>query len=178
MALRFQFNERKGTEALAYITSRWPNISAFFASKVLFYAEKEHLNTFARPIVADTFIAMPNGPVPSTLYDFMRDRLGMAGDPEAVRGAIDSSQYPHMGARRDADMSVLSETDRSCLDHAIEFCRTKGFGHLSSLTHQERAWAEANSNGPMDYEHFIDADNPHRDAILEEAADFAAYGVL
>lgn len=178
MALRFQFNERKGTEALAYIASRWPGISAFFASKVLFYAEKKHLNAYARPIVADTFIAMPNGPVPSTLYDFMRDRLGMAGDPEAVRGAIDCSQYPHMAARRDADMSTLSETDRACLDEAIEFCRAKGFGYLSSLTHQERAWADAASNGPMDYEKFIDADNPHREQILEEAADFAAYGVL
>jgi Protein of unknown function (DUF4065) len=62
--LRFQFDERKGLEALVYIASKWPGITAFFASKVLFFAEKRHMNEYARPIVADTFIAMANGPVP------------------------------------------------------------------------------------------------------------------
>ncbi|WP_375394188.1 Panacea domain-containing protein [uncultured Sphingomonas sp.] len=178
MALRFQFDERKGTEALAYITSRWPGITAFFTSKVLFVAEKKHLNRYARPIIADTFIAMPAGPVPSTLYDFMRDRLGMAEDPEAVRAAIDASAYPRLHARRDADLSSLTISDIECLNEAISFCRDKGFGALSGWTHQERAWAEAASNGPMDYEKFVDADNPARDQILEDAAAFAAYGVL
>jgi uncharacterized phage-associated protein len=178
MALRFQFDERKGTEALAYITSRWPGITAFFTSKVLFVAEKRHLNRYARPIIADTFIAMPAGPVPSTLYDFMRDRLGMAEDPDAVRGAIDGTAYPKLSARRDADLSALSASDLECLDEAIAFCRDRGFGQLSSWTHQERAWAEAPNNGPMDYEKFIDADNPAREQILEDAAEFAAYGVL
>ncbi|QNA83217.1 SocA family protein [Sphingomonas sp. So64.6b] len=80
MALRFQFDERKGTEALAYIATQWPGITVFYASKVLFFAEKKHLNTYGRPIVADTFVAMPNGPVPSTLYDFIRGNLGLSGE--------------------------------------------------------------------------------------------------
>jgi uncharacterized phage-associated protein len=178
MALRFQFNERKGTEALAYIATRWPNLTIFYASKVLFFAEKKHLNRYGRPIVADTFIAMPNGPVPSTLYDFIKGNLGLAGDPEAFAEAIDTDQYPRIASRRAASEEALSESDIECLEEAIAFCRPKGFGHLSSLTHQERAWAEANSNGPMDYELFIDEDNPDREHILEEAQEFAAYGVL
>jgi hypothetical protein len=35
-ALRFQFDEKKAVEALTYIASKWPGITAFFASKVLF----------------------------------------------------------------------------------------------------------------------------------------------
>lgn len=178
MALRFQFDERKGTEALAYIAARWPNITVFYASKVLFFAEKRHLNQYARPIVADTFVAMPNGPVPSTLYDFIKGNLGLSGDPDAFRGAIDTSQYPKLANRRHPAEDALSVSDQECLDEAIAFCRTKGFGHLSQLTHQERSWAEANSNGPMDYEKFIDDDNPHREEIIEEAKEFASYGVL
>jgi hypothetical protein len=34
-ALRFQFDEKKAVEALTYIASKWPGITAFFASKVL-----------------------------------------------------------------------------------------------------------------------------------------------
>lgn len=178
MALRFQFNERKGTEALAYITAAWPNVTAFYASKVLFFAEKAHLNVYGRPIVADTFIAMPNGPVPTTLYDFIRGNLGQAGDPEAFESAIDRTNYPALRNKRPPQEDVLSESDREMLDRAIAFCRNKNFGYLSQLTHQERSWAEAPNNGAMDYAKFIDETNPHKDAILEDAEAFAAYGVL
>jgi uncharacterized phage-associated protein len=178
--LRFQFDEKKGVESLTYVASRWPAITAFFASKVLFFAEKYHLNRYARPIVADTFIAMPNGPVPSTLYDFIKGRLDNAGDPEAITAALSISgdQYLRITARRPADMNALSPSDAECLDEAIDFCRKRGFGTLSNLTHQERAWREAPVNGPMAYEAMIDDDNPARDTILEDARDFAAYGVL
>lgn len=176
--MRFQFDERKGTEALAYIAEQWPAVTIFFASKVLFFAEKKHLNAYGRPIVADTFVAMTNGPVPSTLYDFIKGNLGLSGDPEAFIGAIDTSNHPHLAARRKFIASALSESDIECLDEAIAFCRPKGFGHLSQLTHQERAWSEAPANGAMDYELFFDEHNPHRDALLADAREFAAYGVL
>ena len=178
MALRFQFDERKGTEALAYMASKWPNITIFYASKVLFFAEKKHLNMYGRPIVADTFIAMPNGPVPSTLYDFIKGNLANSGDPDGFRGAVDVSDHPTIRAKRQYDAAILSESDVHCIDAAIKFCWPKGFGHLSQLTHQERAWAEAFANSVMDYELFIDDDNPNRDGILADAREFAAYGVL
>jgi uncharacterized phage-associated protein len=176
--LRFQFDETKGVEALTYIASKWPEVSAFYASKVLFFAEKAHLNRYARPIVADTFIAMPNGPVPSTLYDFIKGQLGMAGNPEAVTAALNTSAYPRVRANRPPNLDVLSASDIECLDEAITFCRHKSFGALSQLTHQEKAWLEAPQNGAMSYEAMIDADNPDRDAVLEEAREFASFGVL
>lgn len=177
--IRFQFNERKGVEALTYVARQWPGITAFFASKVLFFAEKKHLNRYARPIVADTFVAMPNGPVPSTLYDFIKGQLGQAGDPEAIQEALAFSreQYPTVTARRAANVDVLSPSDVECLEEAIAFCRPRTFGVLSELTHRERAWAEAPQNGPMSYEKMID-EGPDHDDILEEVRDFAAYGVL
>jgi uncharacterized phage-associated protein len=178
MALRFQFDERKGREALAYVAGKWPNVTVFYASKVLFFAEKKHLNRYGRPIVADTFIAMPNGPVPSTLYDFVKGDFGLSGDPDAFKDAIDTGKYPTISGKRAAEVGALSESDLECLDEAIAFCRVRGFGHLSQLTHQERAWAEASTNGPMDYEKFIDEDNPNREAIVQDAEMFAAYGVL
>ncbi|HSX53856.1 MAG TPA: Panacea domain-containing protein [Sphingomonas sp.] len=178
MALRFQFDERKGTEALAYIAAKWPNVTIFYASKVLFFAEKKHLNAYGRPIVADTFIAMPNGPVPSTLYDFIKGNLGQSGDPEGFREAIDTANHPRIAAKRPFNNEALSATDIECIDAAIAYCRPKGFGHLSQLTHQERAWSEAYANSAMDYELFIDEDNPNRNEIISEAREFAACGVL
>lgn len=177
-ALRFQFDEKKGVEALTYIASKWPRVTAFFAAKVLFFAEKMHINRYSRPIVGDTFIAMPAGPVPTTLYDFIKGRLDQAGDPEAIMAAlsIERDPYPQMAARRPPDLDALSVSDRECLDEAIVFCRARGFGVLSNLTHQERAWLEAPVNGPMDYELMIEGED--REAILAEVREFATYGVL
>jgi len=178
--LRFQFNEKKGVEALTYVASKWPGVTAFFAAKVLFFAEKKHLNLYSRPIVGDTFIAMPNGPVPSTLYDFIKGKLDQAGDPDAVMAAlgVERDPYPRITAKRTPDLDALSPSDLECLDEAMAFCRGHGFGTLSNLTHQERAWSEAPANGPMDYEHMIDGEGDNRDAVVAEAREFAAYGVL
>lgn len=178
--LRFQFDEKKGVETLTHIAAQWPGITAFYASKVLFFAEKFHLNRYGRPIVADTFIAMPNGPVPSTIYDFIKGRLDMAGDPQAITEALSIEQgaYPQVRAKRAPDLGVLSPSDLECLDEAIAFCRGRSFNILSNLTHQEAAWRNAPSNGAMDYEALIEADHPYRDAVLEDAREFAAYGVL
>ena len=179
-SMRFQFDETKGVETLAYIAGVWPEITPFFAAKVLFFAEKAHLNRYGRPIVADTFIAMPHGPVPSTLYDFIKGNLEFSGDPEEFQRAIlvSGGGKARITAGRKARLDCLSATDVECLDQAIEFCRDKPFGQLSDLTHRERAWSEASPNSPMDYALMIDDDNPHREAIVEEAETFSAYGVL
>ncbi|WIY26957.1 Panacea domain-containing protein [Parasedimentitalea psychrophila] len=175
--MRFQFDEKKGVEALTYIASMWDEITPFFAAKVLFFAEKYHLNRYARPIVGDTFIAMANGPVPSTIYDFTKGKLHQAGDPEAIVKAlnVEATGVPRITALRKADMSALSPSDLECLDEAIEFCRDKGFGHLSTLTHQERAWLDAPANSAMDYELMIEGE--FRDEVISDAQDFANYGV-
>lgn len=176
--LRFQFNESKAVEALAYIAERWTGITAFYASKVLFFAEKNHLNRYCRPIVGDTFIAMPNGPVPSTIYDFIKGNLEQAGDPDAIMAAlcIVRDPYPRVEAKRPPNQEVLSVSDMECLDEAISFCREKSFSFLSGVTHQERAWFDAPQNGPMDYADMID--EQYRDEVLAEASEFATYGVL
>jgi uncharacterized phage-associated protein len=178
--LRFQFDEKKGVEALTYIARKWPGVTAFFASKVLFFAEKQHLNLYGRPIVADTFIAMPNGPVPSTLYDFIKGNLVSAGDPEAIVNALNirHDPWPTVNARREPDLDALSQSDIECLDAAVAYCKNTPFKTLSDQTHQEKAWLEAAPNGPMDYAAMIDDDNPDREQVLEEAQEFAVYGVL
>lgn len=178
--LKFQFDEEKAVATLAYVASKWPRVTAFYAAKIIFFAEKMHLNRYARPIFADTFVAMTNGPVPSTVYDFLKGQLSQAGDPEAIQAAlrITRKPYPMVEARNPPDLSSLSTSDIECLDEALAFCRQRTFSVLSSLTHQERAWAEAPVNGPMDYAAMIDADNPAREQILEEAQEFALYGSL
>ncbi len=178
--LRFRFAEEKGVEALTYVASCWPGITAFHASTAIFLAEKKHLNRYGRPIIADTFKAMGCGPVPTTIYAFINGDLRLARHPGTIREAVflRSDPHPSVTALRGADVDALSPSDVECLDGAIAFCRGRGFQELSDITRRDRCWIEAGPNGPIDYAAMIDEDNPRRDDILDEAMEFAAYGVL
>src|SRR5215471_19270929 len=88
MPLKFAFNEAKAIETLAFIAETHPNFTPFYVSKVLFFAEKWHLNRYGRPIIADTYIAMPKGPVPSTVKNYLDQNWHWVEEPQAFREAI------------------------------------------------------------------------------------------
>lgn len=41
--------------------------------KILYFADQEHIKIYGRPITGDKYIAMKYGPVPSFLYDILKD---------------------------------------------------------------------------------------------------------
>jgi uncharacterized phage-associated protein len=180
--LKFRFNDEKALAVLAFVAAEHPGFTPLYVCKVLFFAEKWHLNRFGRPIIADTFIAMPKGPVPSAVRNFIEENWNWVEKPENFERAVrlDKSAWATrlFPGQEPADLSLLSETDVEILREAIGFCKNKSAKELSKLTHFEKSWINADSNRSMDYEDFIDDDNPQRDAILEEAREFAVYGVL
>jgi hypothetical protein len=180
--LRFPFSEVRAAEALAFIAGVSPDLTPLYVAKILFYAEKWHINRYGRPIIADTYIAMPKGPVPSTIRDYIEQNWFWVDRPDDLDSAITvdtSGNLPRLRqGTRNADLSILSESDVECLQEAIAFCTSRTSDELSQLAHLEKAWRNAPTNGPMEYEDFIDDDNPHRDEIFEIASENAACGVF
>ena len=173
--VRFNFNESKTIEALVFIATRWPGITPFFLAKVLFFADRDHLRSYCRPVTGDVYIAMADGPVPSHVYDMVKGNLDFFGDPEAVTSAVRvdrNERYPRFYAEKDPNLDLLSETDVVALENSIAFCRGRSFRDLSNLTHQELAWIEAPANGEMNPELLVPED------MREEVREAAAYAVL
>lgn len=179
--MKFTFNEDKALAALAYVASLEQGLTPLFVAKILFFAEKAHINQFGRPILGDTFIAMPRGPVPSTVKNYVDEKWEWVGKPENFDRFVRIERW---GLRRlsagpePADETVLSESDKRCLREAVAFCHGKTANQLSDLTHFEKSWLNAPSNRPMSYEDFVDETNPHREEVLEMMRENAAYGVL
>jgi uncharacterized phage-associated protein len=182
MPLKFAFSSDKALEALAFVANEHPGFSPLFVSKVFFYAEKWHLNRYGRPVIADTFIAMPLGPVPSTIKNFIDQNWDWAEKPEGFDKAIRLERRDGflrlIAAEKVTEFPRLSESDIECLRDAIAFCRDKTAQELSDATHLEKAWAKADPNRPMDYEDFVDDDNPHKDAVIEMAREASRCAVL
>jgi uncharacterized phage-associated protein len=171
----FNFNETKTVEVLAYVAKQWSGITPFFISKVLFFADRDHLCAYGRPVTGDTYIAMPAGPVPSRVYDIVKDNLDLFGDPKAIVDAVridHNEKTARIYSRRDPNLDMLSETDTAVLDQSIRFCRDRSISDLSRITHQEAAWTEAPINGVMDLELLVPED------MREEIREVAAYTLL
>ena len=180
--LKFAFSEAKAIETLAFIANESPGLTPFYVAKVCFYAEKWHFNRYGRPILADTYIAMPRGPVPSTIKNFLDGKWDWVEKPQDLDDAVSIDRTQKWArlfkGKRAPNMALLSQTDIDCLKEAIHFCTSKSPSELSTMTHYEKSWASAEPNRAMDYADFIDDDNPHKAEIAEMAKVNSAYGVL
>lgn len=175
--MKFYVDKEKTIEALLYIVARYGEVGRFHALKTLYYADREHLRLYGRPITGDRYIAMENGPVPSYAYNALKQQL-----PEPERqlaaGALSpgsSARHPTYRPHRDPDMSFFSRTDLECLDQAFEYCRRRSFGAISDETHDHLAWRNAPLNDEMSFRDMLDGASSE---IVEEAEQFASYGVL
>jgi hypothetical protein len=174
--VRFKFDESKTLEAIVYVATYWRGLTPFYLSKILFFADRNHLRAYGRPVTGDVYIAMVDGPVPSRAYDIVKGNLDLFGDPLAIELALSIEQshgrYHIICAKRKPNTDLFSEADVAALDAAIKFCHGKSFGELSSLTHQEPACYQAPINTEMDPELLVPED------MREEVRETAAYAVL
>ncbi len=171
MKVKYRPNYEKILEAVVYIARKFPGCGFHHILKVLFYADKFHLQKYGQPILGDSYIKMSAGPVGSYAYDILKqsDFLPTQYGIEAGKAlAVDrSSGMPSVQAKRDADMQWFSESDVECLHEALRYCEGMGFHDLCQATHQEPAWLQASINQEMDYELFLDEDVEHREELLE-----------
>lgn len=104
--------------------------------KILYFADMMHLKEHGRPIVTNDYVAMKNGPVPSTLYDILK---GIKFDTYNAflpnwREDVDVNEY-FVTAIKDPDLDELSENDIITLDHVIEWAMPLSMTELTEKSH-------------------------------------------
>ena len=175
--IAYRINYEKAIEALVFLAEQKPGIDIYHVAKILFYADKMHVNKFARPILGDTYICMNHGPVPSGVRDLITDNVWVSPDLIDKKSAaleIEGSRF-NLTAKRKPDLDYFSKTDLDCLHAALFEHGEKPFGKLREQTHDEKCYIESGINQPIDYALLVDDDNPNRHAILEEMEEAAAY---
>lgn len=178
--IRFNTDHLKVIEALVWLAHERPRGLTFSqVAKILYFADKEHLARYGRPVLGDTYIRMEHGPVPSLVYDMLKlDPFLDADIAEEVSRAIVTRRdagVPLLQPNRERAprLERLSRTDLECLRSSLERYGELSFQELRELTHQERAWQEAPENGPMDYALMID--DPELVGELREKAPVAVF---
>lgn len=155
----FEFNEDLAIETILYITNRVNSPTFHRISKIMYFADKIHLEKYGRFICGDNYVAMKHGPVPSGTYDILkavRFNLFPSIFPsikEKVTEAFGVTNYT-ITPYRDADIDQFSDSDLECLDYAIEKYGDKTFGELTYLSHDD-AWNTTDENEFIDIEQIV-----------------------
>jgi uncharacterized phage-associated protein len=152
MAVReISFNPGKTLEAIVLVASRLraANLESDLhsISKLLYWADKWHLQRYGCTVSGDTYIAMKNGPVPSNVYDMLKY---VRGDgkfdfPKEVRKAFEVRNQFEVHALREPNVNRLSQSEVAALAHAIETYGALNFDERTKASH-DAAWKSADRN--------------------------------
>jgi len=176
--IRYRPNLRKVLDAILWLAKERPGMDMYRILKVLFLADKAHLNKYGRPIAGEQYVAMKYGPVAETAYQMLRrqrgplKRLHLTEYPFAIE-SDDDGRPVRVFAARDPDLTSFSESDINELAQALDKYGKMNFNALKALTHShpayKRAWAaRGDSNvAPMDWKDLLDEDKADPE-VLEE----------
>ena len=179
-AARYAVHTAKAVETIVWLANAEPGIDIYHLVKSAFYADKEHLNRYGRPISGDDYDADTFGPLGRVIYRLIRrdplELLALGGNGQ-LPFRVDGSQGWKVVADRDADMKLLSASDVECLQAGLDRVADLPFDDLVDLTHQEPAYLAANG-GRMKYEDLLSRDDPHYKEKSRDLAETARYAVF
>lgn len=179
--IQYKVNSEKAVETILLLSTLENDIDLYHIAKVIFYAEKQHINQYGRPIIGDKYICGKDGPFPSKIRDLIQNTVYLSGkDLEEISRAfkVSKDEYPKVNALRDPDMDVFSESDIECILESFKKYGHMSFAELRKLTHDELCYYQSMRDQEIDYSLLIDDQNINKDEILDEMSETAKYAVL
>ncbi|EHD1145342.1 SocA family protein [Escherichia coli] len=159
LMLNVRFDSEKALEAILYVASKAPIPDIYHVGKILYYADRFHLESFGRLITGDHYNAMKDGPVASNTYDIIKIARGDGRyipngcDVDSVRKAFSVSGMTIVPSR-EADEDFFSDSDLECIDKSIAMLGNMSFEAIRTISH-DAAWEQADHNGEMSLESIV-----------------------
>lgn len=143
-----QFDKEKLIEVVLYIINATKGLDYYHIFKILYFAQQKHLCKWGSRIVADDFVAMEYGPVPTKLYSAVCKNEHYAKDliplfAEAIKFAGKDASNTLL-PKREANMDYLSPADIESLNESIAENKGLSFGELVDKSH-DSAWQATNN---------------------------------
>jgi len=159
------FNYKKAVQCLNFFAQKGGGaINKMKAIKLIWLADRRHLRTYARPVVFDSYWAMPYGPVQSSVKDLAEDNDFLAEDESTYRSQFIDLQGNDIISRETTDSTQLSQTDSEVLDEIYQKFSSFNAFDLAELSHLYPEWKKyetqlkrkEGSRFPMEYIDFFD----------------------
>ena len=136
-----QFDKTKALNALLYVANRVQHKDFHKIFKIIYFAERQHLADWGRPITGDIYIAMEAGPVPSRMYDMLKMVRGDSylPDTEGLGNYFQVENWMYVRPLVDADLSKLSRNEQEALDDSIRKYSQLSYDEIKEKSH-DVAW--------------------------------------
>lgn len=158
-SIEFKINYKKAIEVILYILNKneREGINMYNLVKIIFAADKYHLNQYARPVTGDCYVKMQYGTVPSTICDYLKfDDLALSfiGEKEYpfFKGEGEHNFYP----KRKCKKNLLSKSDIEAIEHGIKEYHGLSFDEVKDKNHDEKCWVKTRLNNVIPFELMIE----------------------
>ena len=170
-----QFDKVKTLNALLFVANRVRRKDFHKIFKIIYFADRQHLVDWGRPITGDTYIAMEAGPVPSRMYDMLKIVRGDSymPDTEGLNRYFKVENWMYVNPLQDADFVQLTPNEREILSEAILKYADLSYDELKEKSH-DVAWRSTARDFSISW------DNIAREAGLDEVevASLKEYSTL
>ena len=133
---RFVFQREKAIEMVLYLAQRLDNPTVLQICKLMYFADKRHLDKWGQFLCGNDYVAMEHGPVPVNVYDMLNK--ARIWDKENFKVGKRSVQ-----PIRDANMDLISDAAQESLDFVLNKYGELAISKLYDLAHEEEAWQKA-----------------------------------
>lgn len=129
--------------------------------KIMYFAQRSYLKEYGMSIFPDRFCALPNGPVPSMLYDAIKQSqytpITTALNEAVIKGSEDA--FYMLIPTREADITYIPQAARDTIDATYDTYYSKTFNQLKDESHSGLWEAAYNAGGKemLPYEIAVEA---------------------
>lgn len=147
--ITFEFRPEKFLNAVAYLGKRCTATTKKKICKLLYFADKEHLLQYGRPITGDTYYRLPHGPIPTQGLDLLNGKGSLAG--LAVRQGFFVVDGWDVKVKRDFEDRVFSKSELRVLENVCRMYGKLPANELERLSHEEPSWKKTPENDRIDF---------------------------
>lgn len=143
MKMILEFDHKKATQAINYFATKEGNqIGKLKLIKLIYLADRYHLRRYGRPIANDTYLAMPLGPVCSSIKD-IAEFSDFLDDTEREYASryLQRGERPHsITSIAQVDEDVFSDSELEALNFAYTEFGAYQASALVEITHHYPEW--------------------------------------
>jgi uncharacterized phage-associated protein len=152
--IHFRFDPEKLVQAIAFFASRGvKNLDTMKCAKLLYFADRQHLLKYGRPIVGDEYHVMKDGPIPTAGLTQIQDAFKKK--PEGKHDELFDKYlrvvrpvwrlYPHFELAQEPDLEVFSDSDLEVLEGVAKELGGKTAWQLRDLAHKHEGVKQADA---------------------------------
>lgn len=153
--IRFTFDKIKALNGIVLLARKWRGFTTYHLCKIAYYADKEYLFRYGRPIFGDRYVAMQHGPVPSGIYDLIKIAQEKFYESDKDVQAFIETEGDRIIPKKDFDISRFSESEIEILLKHLNKISKKSFNTIADESHDEIGYKKADCNDDIKYEDII-----------------------